>query len=98
MQQSSKEPRAKPVFFSVEDVARFFDENPHKLVAYVEMGLSRQVSVLGVHIAQLANKVRQTLVSGTKTYTGLPRVFIIPSNFDNIRVILNTARTMFPAP
>lgn len=95
--QTDKDSKAKQMFFSVEDVTRFFNENPDRLVDYIEMGILRRVSIVGIHIAQLANKVGVPLKFGSYSYETLPRTFIKPSSFDNIGPILSMARMMFPS-
>lgn len=92
----SKESKAVPVFFSVEDITRSFDRDPTRLVGYVGMGFSKSVSIVGVHIAQLANKVGVPLKSGGAAYSALPANFYKPENFENMGTILTLAYRMFP--
>ena len=96
--RKNDESMAQPEFFSSLDVFRHFETSPWKLIDYVEMGLSRQNSIPGFHIAQLARRVGVRLKAGVDSFDQLPECFVKPSRFDNIGLILTMARAMFPRP
>lgn len=92
-----KESRAEPKYFSIEDITKYFDDNPRALVDYVKMGLLKEVSILGVHLTQLAGIVGIPLLFGGKTYERLPDwSWVEPKRFGNIYHVLNAADTVFP--
>jgi len=87
----------KPVaeFSDISDVHKYFAKQPDRLVAYIDTGVSKRVSVIGVHIAQLANKVGIPLKYRNTEYKDLPEIFISAENFDNIGTILRAGSSMF---
>ena len=86
------------VFASISDVEKYFKKCPDRLVAYVDTGVAKRVSVLAVHINQLATMVGISLKCNGKAYDNLPEIFISPEKFDNIGAIISTGHRMFPPP
>lgn len=80
--------KAPRVFWTVDDVVKYFRKNPALLVAYVEKGLRGRYVVPGIHIAQLASAVDIRLLSDGVTYGSLPEILMSPADFDNIREII----------
>ncbi len=91
-------PKAEPIFSSVFDVEKYFAKRPDRLVDYIETGVIKRVSVVGVHISQLANAVGIPLKYMDREFNRLPETFVSPENFDNIGAIINAGRQMFPSP
>lgn len=97
MSMPQRAPQATdPKYNSFYDVKAMFDKNPSKLVAYVEMGILKDVSLLGVHIYQLASRVGIVLESGSIQYNNLPEGFVDPRDFDNIGAIVAAGKIKFP--
>lgn len=99
LEGSDKVPRtpAETRFFTVGDVMKHFDKEPAKLVAYVENGISKRVTVLGVHIAQLAKMVGIPVKIQGRAYTRLPEQFFHTDHIDNIGDIINAGHRLFPS-
>lgn len=89
--------KAIPKHFSIEDVINEFNDNPKALVDYVKTGLLKDVSILGVHLTQLAGMVGTPLLFEGKTYEKLPDgSWVEPKRFGNIYHVLNAVDTVFP--
>jgi hypothetical protein len=99
----NEQAKAEPKFFSHEEIVNHFTHNPHRLLEYVASGVNpkpkRQVHpVLGVHISQLAKMVGMIPMIGNQEFPDLPKVFISPLKFTNIREILQAATALQPLP
>ena len=93
----ARKPAADQRYYTVEDIKKYFDKNPSRLVMYVETGMGiRRVAVLATHVAQLADKVGIPLKSGVHMYATLPETFVNLEHFDNIGDIINEGCARFP--
>lgn len=95
--------KAVPKYFSIEDIVKYFDKNPDRLVEYVKSGLPRKgnsgTSIMGIHLAQLARMIGAPLLFDGQTYDALPRwSWVEPNKFKNINAVLSKAETFFPSP
>lgn len=96
--EGKKDSKAEPKFFSIGDIATHFDDNPTLLVDYIKMGLRKDVSVLGVHLAQLAGMIGAHLLFEGNTYGEFPDgAWVEPKRFKNISAVLLKAETVFPS-
>lgn len=86
------------VFASISDIEKYFKKRPNRLIAYIDTGVAKRVSVLAVHISQLATMVGIPLKYNGKVYDNLPEIFISPEKFDNIGAIISAGNKMFPGP
>lgn len=93
-----KDAKAEPKFFSIGDIVNEFNDNPTLLVDYIKMGLRKDVSVLGVHLAQLAGMIGVPLLFDGNTYGEFPDgSWVEPKRFKNISAVLLKAETVFPS-
>ncbi len=90
--------KAESSFSGVSDIEKYFFRKPYRLVAYIETGVIKRISVVGVHISQLASAVGIPLKYKDKEFNRLPETFVNPENFDNIGAIISAGRKMFPEP
>jgi len=96
------EATAPAVFFSPEDVCKFFDKNPHRLIDYISTAIARRVGIPGFHVNQLLDKVGIPLMFCELTIGTAPEYALVNVNklhsFGNLRAILRAAYGKFPAP
>ena len=88
----SREPKAKRMFFSVEDVSQYFDKNLDRLADYVETGARKRIPIVSTHLVQLSGKVGIPLLHDGRSYSTLPEIFVDPNGFKNIGLVLRAAR------
>ena len=88
-------------FKSTSELMAFFDSNPEKLISYVKKAVKRNISILGLHIMQLAKIVGVQELSvegsdGSQIITFLnDRQFINPKRFAETDRIISTACRRF---
>ncbi|HAT68359.1 MAG: hypothetical protein A2481_03110 [Candidatus Yonathbacteria bacterium RIFOXYC2_FULL_47_9] len=83
-------------FSSVDDVVAYFDQNPVKLVQYIQEAIRVKASVPGKCLTQLASLVQVPLAYKGEHALVPPHLFVSPKRFSNIDAIMKLAQTDFP--
>ncbi|MDP1689743.1 MAG: hypothetical protein Q8L52_00865 [bacterium] len=93
--------KAKPIFFTFEDVAAFFKREPARLVDYVETAMERGAAIPGIHVNQLLDLVGLPLKFGNQTLVGIPEDALVRltklRTYGNLGLILSLAREIHPS-
>lgn len=89
--------KAARVFDGVNGVADFFNQNPEKLIGYIQASMKAKVSIPSVHLIQLSKLVNIPLeFEGEESSSLPPNAFVSPRRFNTLDMIIQWGRSSFP--